>query len=62
MGDGQNDTWHMVRAWVESLGQAHVSLQVSHKIAVVELVVVELEEGKVLTTPIDRQVDVETIT
>ena len=61
MGDGQSDTLHMVRAWVKSLGQAHVSLQVCHKIAVVELVVVKLEEGKVRTTPIDRQVDVQTI-
>eukprot|EP00973_Karenia_brevis_P019011 2607072-Karenia_brevis.AAC.1 len=39
VGDGQNDTWHMVRARVESLGQAHISLQVCRKIIVVELVV-----------------------
>ena len=51
----------MVRAWVKSLGQSHVSLQVCHKVAVVELVVVELEEGKVGTTPINCEVDVATI-
>ena len=61
MGDGQSDTWHMVCAWVESLGQAHVSLQVCHKVAVVEFVVVELKEGEVSTAPIDCQVDVDTI-
>ena len=51
----------MVRARVESLCQAHISFQIRHKITVVEFVVVELEEGKVRTTPIDRQVDVQTI-
>ena len=61
MGDGQSDTWHMVRAWVKSLSQPHVSLQVCHKVAVVEFVVVELEGSEVSTAPIDCQVDVDTI-
>jgi hypothetical protein len=46
---------------MQPLCQAHVSFQICHKVAVVELVVVELEEGKVRTTPMYRQVDVQTI-